>query len=191
MLIADLRERQRNGRAAVANALLAVDLLWLVQMPQGDVADGRPEQAGGQRFGVADDQAAFGVFRNRTAGHVRMADGDQRLTGQAFGIGRFNQPFVNLADAAQVVVAQVRASDFGRAQERQHQAPGGNLPLGIGQWQQQAFGVQLPVIQPQHAAQGMGAQAAPSRAPAVRSASRNRGCRQSSRWSARVAAHGR
>ncbi|MNI55155.1 hypothetical protein D3C73_1100860 [compost metagenome] len=160
VFVGDFGKGQRDWRAAVANPRFAVDLLRLVQVTQGDIADARPEQAGGQGFGVADDQAALGVFRHRTAGHVRMADGDQCLAGQPFGIGRFNQPFVNLADAAQIVVAQMRAGDFGRAQERQRQAPGSNVALGIWQWQQQALGVQLPVIQPQHAAQGMGAQAA-------------------------------
>ncbi|MNP46190.1 hypothetical protein D3C76_1401700 [compost metagenome] len=132
MLIADLGERQRNRRAAVADALLAVDLLRLVQVTEGDVADARPEQAGGQGFGIADDQAALGVFRHRAAGHVCVADGDQCLARLAFGIGRFDQPFVNLTDPAQVVVAQMRAGDFRRAQERQRQAPAGDFTIGVG-----------------------------------------------------------
>jgi hypothetical protein len=39
VLVADFGERQRNRRAAVANALFAVDLLRLVQMAEGNVAD--------------------------------------------------------------------------------------------------------------------------------------------------------
>ena len=158
VLIANLGERQRNRRAAVADALFTIDLLRLVQVTEGDVTDARPEQAGGQRFGVADDQAALGVFRHRTAGHVRVADSDQRLTWFALGIGGFDQPFVNLTDTAQVVVAQVRAGHFGGSQERQRQAPGDGFALGIRQWQQQALGVELTVIQPQHTTQRMRAQ---------------------------------
>src|SRR5471032_3523767 len=47
MLIVDLGERQRNRRAAVANAFLTVDLLRLVQVTEGHIADAWPEQAGG------------------------------------------------------------------------------------------------------------------------------------------------
>ncbi len=88
MLVADFGKRQRDRRAAVADALLAVDLLRLVQVAQGHVADVRAEQAGGQGLGVADDQAAFGIFRDRAAGHVRMADGDQGLARLALGVAR-------------------------------------------------------------------------------------------------------
>lgn len=65
MLVANLGKRQWNRRAAVANALFAIDLLRLVQMAEGNIADGFVEQAGRQRLGIADDQAALGVFRYR------------------------------------------------------------------------------------------------------------------------------
>jgi len=67
---------------------------------------------------------------------------------------------MDLADTAQVVIPQVRAGDFGRAQKRQRQAPGGNLALGVGQGDEQAFGIELAVVKPQYPAQGMGAQTA-------------------------------
>ncbi|MOA59986.1 hypothetical protein D3C78_1847490 [compost metagenome] len=63
-----------------------------------------------------------------------MADGDQRLTLLALGVGGLDQPLMNLADAAQVVVAQMRTGDFGRAQERQRQAPGDGFALCVRQW---------------------------------------------------------
>ncbi|MNH16018.1 hypothetical protein D3C79_756440 [compost metagenome] len=94
---------------------------------------------------------------------MRVADGDQRLARLALGVGRFDQPLVHLTDPAQVVVTQVCAGDFRRAQERQRQAPGGDLALGVGQRNQQAFAVQFTFIQPLHAAQGVGAQAAHQR----------------------------
>ncbi|MOA30274.1 hypothetical protein D3C78_1513500 [compost metagenome] len=75
-------------------------------MAEGDVADGRTEQAGGQGLGVADDQAAFGILGHRTASHVRMTDGDQRLAFLALAVGRGDKPLMHLADASQVVVAQ-------------------------------------------------------------------------------------
>ncbi|MNC35840.1 hypothetical protein D3C75_843360 [compost metagenome] len=90
---------------------------------------------------------------------MRVADGDQCLAWRAPGVGRFDQPFVHLTDPAQVVVAQVRAGDFRRAQERQRQAPGGDFTTGVRQRQQQALGIQLSVIQPQHTTERMGAQA--------------------------------
>ena len=160
VLVADFRERQRDRRAAVADAIFAVDPLRFVQMAQGHIADIGAEEAGGQGFGIADDQAALGVFADRAARHMGMADGDQGLARLAFGVGGCDQPFMHLADAAQVVIAQVGAGDFGGAQKRQGQAPGGNFALGIGQGDQQAFGIELAVVEPQHPAQGMGAQAA-------------------------------
>ena len=136
MLITDFGERQRNRRAAVADALLAVDLLRLVQMAEGDITDAFAEQAGGQRFGIADDQAALGILRHRAPGHVRVADRDQRLPGLTLGIRRRDQPFMHLTDAAQIVVTQMCASDFRRAQERQRQTPRGDFSLRIRQRQQ-------------------------------------------------------
>ncbi len=132
-------------------------------MAEGDVADARAEQAGGQGLGVADDQAALGILGHRPAGHVRMADGNQRLAFLTLAGGRGDQPFMHLADAPQVVVAQLRTGDFGRAQERQGQAPRLDLALGIGQRQQQALDVQLPIVEPQHSTQCMGAQASHQR----------------------------
>ncbi|MNR49042.1 hypothetical protein D3C85_1683650 [compost metagenome] len=90
---------------------------------------------------------------------MRVADGNQCLARLALGVGGFDQPFVHLADPAQVVVTQVRTGDFCRAQEWQRQAPAGDFTTGIRQGQQQAFGVQLSVVQPQHTTEGMGAQA--------------------------------
>ncbi|MNM81135.1 hypothetical protein D3C81_931260 [compost metagenome] len=130
-----------------------------MQVAQGDVADVLAEQAGGQGFGVADDQAALGVFRDRAAGHVRMADSDQRLAGLASFQRGFDQALVHLADTAQVVIAQLCAGHFGRPQEGQGQAPGRDLAAGVGQWNQQAIAVEDAVIEPLHPAQGMGAQA--------------------------------
>jgi len=92
-----------------------------------------------------------------------VADGNQRLASFAFGVGGGDQPFMYLADTAQVVVTQVRAGHFRRAQEGQCQAPRGDLAFGIRQWNQQAFGVQLAVIEPQHAPESMGAQTAHQR----------------------------
>ncbi len=163
VLVADLRKRQRDRRAAVADALFAVDLLRFVQMAQGDVADAGIEQAGGQGLGAADDQAALGIFRNRAAGHVCVTDGDQRLARLAPGLGGFDQPAVDLADAAQIVVAQLQAGDFGRAQEGQGQAPGGDSTTGVRQRDQQAVAVELTVFEPEHPSQGVGAQAAHQR----------------------------
>ncbi|MNE25592.1 hypothetical protein D3C80_1189250 [compost metagenome] len=62
-----------------------------MQVAEGDIADAGAEQAGGQGFGIADDQAALGVLRYRAAGHVGMADGDQCLAGLAFALGCVNQ----------------------------------------------------------------------------------------------------
>ncbi|MNT07011.1 hypothetical protein D3C72_1416990 [compost metagenome] len=70
---------------------------------------------------------------------------------------------MDLANATQVVVAQMRAGDFGRAQERQRQAPGDGFAFGIRQRQQQTLGIQLPVIQPQHTTERVSAQAAHQR----------------------------
>ncbi|MNY47942.1 hypothetical protein D3C86_1832420 [compost metagenome] len=88
-----------------------------------------------------------------------MADGNQCLARLAFGIGGLDQPLMHLADATQVVIAQVGPGDFGGPQERQRQAPAGDGARGVGQWNQQAFSVQLPVIQPQNPAQRVRAQA--------------------------------
>ena len=112
-----------------------------MQVAEGDVADAGAEQAGGQGLGVADNQAALGVFGHRTAGHVGVADGDQGLARLASSLGGSDQPFVHLADTAQVVVAQVRTGDFGRAQEGQRQAPGAEGAVGPWQRNEQAFGV--------------------------------------------------
>ncbi len=94
---------------------------------------------------------------------MRVADGDQRLAFFAFAVGGVDQPLMYLTDTAQIVVTQVRTGDFRRAQEGQCQAPAGDLAFGIRQWHQQAFGVQLAVVQPQHPTQGVGAQAAHQR----------------------------
>ncbi|MNG90487.1 hypothetical protein D3C79_493810 [compost metagenome] len=158
--VVDFGERQRDWRAAVADAFFAVDLLRLVQVAQGDVADGLVEQLGRQRLGVADDQAALGVLRHRATGHVRVADGDQRLVFLAFLQGGGDQLLVHLGDALQVIVTQLRAGDFGRPQEGQGQAPGSDLAPAVGQRNQQALGIQLTLVQPVHTAQRMGAQAA-------------------------------
>lgn len=71
-----------------------------------------------------------------------------------------DQLLVYLSNALQVVVTQVRASHFGRAQEGQGQAPGRDLATAIGQRNQQALGIQLAFVQPMHTAQRMGTQAA-------------------------------
>ena len=134
-----------------------------MQVAEGDVADLGAEQAGRQGFGVADDQAAFGVFRDRATGHVRVADGDQRLFCLALFEGGGDEFFMDLADAAQVIVAQVRAGDLGRTQEGQGQAPGQHLALGVGQRHQQALAVELAFVEPLHPAHGVGAQAAHQR----------------------------
>jgi len=105
VLVADFGEGQGYRRAAVANALLAIDLLRLVQMAEGHIRHASVEQCGGQRLGITDDQAAFGVFGHRPTGHVRMADGYQCLAFVALGIGGCDQPFMHLADAAQVIIA--------------------------------------------------------------------------------------
>lgn len=70
-----------------------------------------------------------------------------------------DQLLVHLGDALQVVVTQVRAGHFSRAQERQGQAPGSDLATAVGQRNQQPLGIQLAFVQPVHTAQGMGAQA--------------------------------
>jgi hypothetical protein len=163
VLVADFGKRQRNRRATVANALFAIDLLRLVQMAEGHIADTFVEQFRRQCLSVADDQAALGVFRHRATGHVCMADSNQRLAFFAFGVSRRDQPFMDLADTVQVVVTQVRTGNFRRAQERQRQAPARDLALGIRQRDQQALGVQLAIVQPQHAAQRMGTQTAHQR----------------------------
>jgi len=64
VFVADLGKRQRDRRATVANAFFAVHLLRLVQVAEGNIADTFVEQVGGQRLGIADDQAALGVFRH-------------------------------------------------------------------------------------------------------------------------------
>jgi len=74
-----------------------------------------------------------------------------------------DQLLVHLGDALQVVLAQLRAGDFGRAQEGQGQAPGGDLATAIGQRDQQALGIQLAFVEPVHAAQRVGAQTAHER----------------------------
>ena len=159
MRIIDLAKRQRQRRAAIANALLARDLLRLVQVAEGDVGDGLGKQTGWQRFGVADDDIAFRIFRYRTARHVRVAHGDQRLTGLALRFGRGDQVLMHVADAGHVVLARLAAGDFRRAQKGQGQAPSGHLALGVMQRYQQPAMVELMVREPADAPDGVGVEA--------------------------------
>ncbi|MNQ98732.1 hypothetical protein D3C85_1144370 [compost metagenome] len=152
MRVVDLGERQRQRRAAVADARLPGDLLRFVQVAEGDVGDRFGEQAGRQRLGVADDDVALGVLGHRGPGHVRMADGDQCLIGRALRFGGGDQLAVHLVDAGQIVVADLAAGHLGRAQERQGQAPGTHRAVGAMQRQQQARAIQVAVVQPVHPA---------------------------------------
>lgn len=77
----------------------------------------------------------------------------------AFQVRGGNQSLVDLTDASQVIVTQCRAGDFSGTQERQRQAPAEHFAFGVGQRQQQTLDIQHTVIQPQHTAQRMGAQA--------------------------------
>ncbi|MCY1180058.1 hypothetical protein D3C76_1564530 [compost metagenome] len=61
-----------------------------------------------------------------------MADRDQGLAGLAFTVGCVDQQFVNFGDTLEVVIAKVGPGDFGRAQKRQGEAPGGRLAAGVG-----------------------------------------------------------
>ncbi len=130
-----------------------------MQVAEGGVGDGLGKQAGRQRLGVADDDIALGILRYCATGHVCVAQGDQRLAGLAHGFGGGDQPLVHLADAGQVVVAGLAAGDFGRAQEGQGEAPGGDLAAGVVQRQQQAVVVELAIGDPADAADGMGVEA--------------------------------
>lgn len=150
-------EGQRQRRAAIANALLSGDFLWLMQMTEGYVGDLLRKQAGGQRFDVADDQVSLGVFGNRAAGHVCVADGDQCLSRRATGVRGGNQAFVHLADTGQVIVAEPASGDFGGTQEGQGQAPGGDLAIRVVQGQQQAIAIEA-FVYPADPADGMGVQ---------------------------------
>lgn len=150
-------EGQRQRRPAIANALLSGDFLWLMQMTEGYVGDLLRKQAGGQRFDVADDQVSLGVFGNRAAGHVCVADGDQCLSRRATGVRGGNQAFVHLADTGQVIVAEPASGDFGGTQEGQGQAPGGDLAIRVVQGQQQAIAIEA-FVYPADSADGMGVQ---------------------------------
>ncbi len=157
--VIDLREGQRQWRAAIADARLPGDLLRLVQVAEGDVGDGLGKQAGRQGLGIADDDIALGLLRDRAAGHVRMAHGNQRLAGLAHGLGGGDEAFMHLSNAGHVVVAQRHSGDLGRAQEGQGEAPGGGVASGVVQRHQQPLVVQLALGDPADAADGMGIEA--------------------------------
>lgn len=159
MRVVHLGKGQRQRRAAVADARLPGDLLRLVQVAEGDVGDRFGKQAGRQRFGAADDDIALGLLRDRAAGHVRVAHGDQRLAGLACGFGGGDEAFMHLTDAGHIVVAQRHSGDFGRTQEGQGETPGGGVAIGVMQRYEQTLVIQLALGDPADASHGMGVEA--------------------------------
>jgi hypothetical protein len=101
--VVDLGERQRDRRAAVADAVLAVDLLRLVQMAQGNVADGLVEQLAGRA-------SALPMIRLRSESSEMLPPAmcAWLMAISAWSFLRFfarrDQLLVHLGDALQVVV---------------------------------------------------------------------------------------